>query len=335
MGAILVGNGQLYDVDSALATQRKLFGGTIQSLVPTRLPFYYVFLFPLGRLSFKVGQWLWLACMVLMIVIFIALASGLGRANVAIACCWSWPLLFSLPLGQDIALVLLVLGVTLWAIYVRRNWWLGGLLLSLCLIKFNLFLLVPLLIIGKRKWRLASGFLAGTICLTALSFLVAGWGWPRQYTAIILDPLGSPGLRSMPNLRGLMISFSDTRVLEYLLSAAVIGTVWWVIRRRTFGVAAAATLLGSVLLSQHAYLQDYAILIPALLILVRQARGELVRYCALFLLLPVPYEISFLRENGSVPAVLLLLLLFAVAVDSRNRNSRNPRLRDLGGMVSA
>ena len=107
--------------------------------------------------------------MMLAIGIFIYFYSGPGRARAAIACCWSWPLLLNLTLGQDGALVLLLLGAVLWAIYARKNWWLAGFLFSLCLIKFNLFLLCPLLIIVKRKWRLAAGILTGTACLMAIS----------------------------------------------------------------------------------------------------------------------------------------------------------------------
>ncbi len=319
IGAKLVATGDIYNVDQVLESQRKLFGGTSRSLLPVRLPFFYAFLSPLGKLPLLFGQWIWLAGMILATGVFIWLYSGPGRARTAVACCWSWPLLLSLPMGQDLALVLLFLGAALWAIYARKNWWTAGLLFSLCLIKFNLFLLFPLLIVGKRKWRLAAGACTGAACLIAISFLVAGWQWPRQYAAVILDPQGSPDLAGMPNLHGLMFNLHGLGVPEYLVSLGVIGIVWWVIRHRPFGVAAAATLLGSLLLSQHVYLQDCAILIPALLILVRPVCGPLVRYGALVLLLPLPYELSLFRGRGSALAVLFLVLLLAIALDRKHR----------------
>jgi len=332
-GATLATSGHLYDVDFVLATQTELFGGTTRSMIPIRLPFYYAFLSPLAKVPFKVGQRFWLGAMTLAIGIFVGLCSGLGRARTAIACCWSWPLLWSLPQGQDVALLLLLMGAGLWAIYARKNWWLAGLLFSLCLIKFNLFLLFPLLIIGKRKWRLAGGFLTGATCLMGVSFLVAGWEWPRPYVSLIFDPHETPGLGAMPNLRGLVVNLHGPRGVEYVFSLAVIGMVWWVVRHRPFGVAAAATLLGSVLLSQHAYIHDYAILIPALLTLTRSASGALARFCALLLLLPVPYEISFYRLSGTVLAVLLLVLMTAVTWESRNRRtlSLQAELQSRGG----
>jgi len=328
IGAKIVNSDKLYDVDHVLATQNKLFGATTRSEFPTRLPFYYVFLSPLAELPFNVGQWLWLAGMTMAIMASVWLNAGLGRTRMVIACCWSCPLVFSLPVGQDIALVLLILGAASWAVYARRNWWLAGLLFSLCLIKFNLILLCPLLIIGKAKWRLAAGFMAGSTSLLAISFLVAGWDWPGEYLAEVFDPLVSPGLASMPNIHGLMFNFQQPRALEYLLSFTVIGLVWWVVRNRSFGVAAAVTLMGSLLLSQHAYLTDCAILIPPLLTLTRPNNGRLVRYCALLLLLPVPYVITFFRQSGSGLAVLLLVLLLAIAFDSRSRRTLSvPRER--------
>ncbi len=326
IGAKLVASGDIYNVDHVLESQRQLFGGTSRTLLPVRLPFFYAFLSPLANVPIRVGQWIWLAGMILATGIFIWLYSGPGRARTAVVCCWSWPLLLSLPMGQDLALVLLFLGAALWAIYARKNWWMAGLLFSLCLIKFNLFLLFPLLIVGKRKWRLAAGAFAGAACLTAISFVVAGWEWPRQYAAVIFDPRGSPNLAGMPNLHGLMFNLHGFGVPEYLISLAVIGMVWWVIRHRPFGIAAAATLLGSLLLSQHSYLQDCAILIPALLILVRPACGRLVRFGALVLLLPLPYELSLFRGRGSALAVLLLVLLIAIVLDKKNRVATVPAI---------
>jgi hypothetical protein len=212
----------------------------------------------------------------------------------------------------------------LWALYARKNWWLAGLLFSLCLIKFNLLLLCPLLIMGKlgrRKWRLADGFLAGSACLVGISFLVSGSGWPRQYLSLIFNPMASPDLGAMPNLRGLMVNLHGGRVLEFLFSLSVTGTVWWVVRHRPFGIAAAATVVGSLLLSQHAYIHDCAILIPALLTLIRSASGEMVRLCALLLLLPVPYQFSFYRGSGTALTVLMLVLMAAVTWASRSRRA--------------
>jgi len=118
-----------------------------------------------------------------------------------------------------------------------------------------------------------------------------------------------------------MVNLHGGSVVEFLFSLGVIGMVWWVVRHRPFGVAAAATILGSLLVSQHAYIHDCGILIPALLTLIRPASGEMVRLCALLLLLPMPYEFSFDRESGTVLTILLLVLMAAVTWASRSRRA--------------
>jgi hypothetical protein len=77
-------------------------------------------------------------------------------------------------------------------------------------------------------------------------------------------------------------------------------------------------LLGSILLTRHAYLQDCAILAGSLVALFEQFGAEhfgrtLVRGCALLLLLPLAYLFILIRQ-GAVVAALYLLLLIAVGV---------------------
>jgi hypothetical protein len=78
-------------------------------------------------------------------------------------------------------------------------------------------------------------------------------------------------------------------------------------------VALAATLLGSILLTRHIYLQDCAILAGSLFTLFEQSGSPLVRSCSLVLLLPFAYIFIFIGE-GAVVAPLYLLLLVAVGL---------------------
>jgi hypothetical protein len=89
--------------------------------------------------------------------------------------------------------------------------------------------------------------------------------------------------------------------------------VWSIVRRARFDVALAAILLGSILLTRHAYLQDCAIIIGSLVMLFRRFTHPLICGCALALLLPFTYVLS-LRQGGGVIAALYLLLLAAVGL---------------------
>ena len=314
VGGKLAGSGSSYDRSRIVEAQREAFGYSNLHLTPVRLPFYYSLLSPLARLPYRLALLLWNASTILAAVFFVSLYPGVPRAQLAIASCWSLPLVFSIAIGQDVSFILLILAVTLRVLY-SGNPLLAGLILSLCAIKFNLFLLLPVLFLGKREWRLAAGFSIGTISLLAASF-IAGPGWLRSYIALILDPAVDPNSSLMPNLHSMAASIPGRGLVEFLLSLTVIAIVWFVVRRARFDVALAATLLGSILLTRHAYLQDCAILAGSLVTLFEQFGFEqfgspLVRYCALVLLLPFAYMFILIRE-GTVVAALYLLLLIAI-----------------------
>ena len=320
IGGRLVGSDGLYDVARVVAAQQRTFGEVNPHTMMVRPPFYYTFVAPLARLPFRTAWLLWTVGQVLAVVFFVRLYPWGDRAELAMVCCWSLPLLWSIAAGQDFAFLLLILAGGLWA-FERQKYWLAGLVLSLCAIKFHLFLLVPLLMFGeqglrKGRWRTAAGLLLGLTALLAVSFLVAGRDWPGKYVPVILSPDVSLGVKIMPNLHGLAANFPGLPFLEVFLSLLVIGMVWWVVRRGSFETGLGAVLVGGLLLSRHAYLWDCAILIPALFAFIRRPSGLAVRWCAFALLLPVPYVFLIVR-SATIPVILFFLMLVVVALDRR------------------
>lgn len=311
IGGKLAGSGSSYNQSRIVQAQREAFGYSNLHLTPVRLPFYYSLLSPLARLPYRLALVLWTASTMLAAVFFVSLYHGVRRPQFAIVCCWSLPLIFSIVIGQDVSFILLILAVTLRVFYGGSSF-LAGLILSLCAIKFNLFLLLPLLFLGKREWRLAAGFSVGTLLLLAVSF-IAGPGWLQSYIALILDPAVDPNSPLMPNLHSMVAHIPGRDFVEFFLSLTVIVFVWRIVRRECFDVALAATLVGSILLTRHVYLQDCAILAGSLVTLFEQFDRPLVRGSALVLLLPFAYLFIFVRE-GAVVAALYLLLLVAVGL---------------------
>ena len=117
----------------------------------------------------------------------------------------------------------------------------------------------------------------------------------------------------MPNLHSLVANIPGRALVEFFLSLTVIAMVWRAVRRACFDVALAATLLGSILLTRHVYLQDCAILAGSLVTLFEQSGSPLVRNGALALLLPFGYMFILIRE-GAVVAAFFLILLIAVGL---------------------
>ncbi len=305
VGGKLAVSGNLYNFDRVLDAQREALGESNERMLPGRLPFYYAALSPLARLDYHVALELWDGCTVLATVLFVWLSPKARRIQVSVACCWSLPLVFSTAIGQDVGFVLFILGLTLRILESQRPL-LAGLILSLCLIKFHLFLLLPLLFLGKREWRLASGFSIGAAVLLLISF-VAGWDWPRAYIALNLHAVGEDS-RLMPTLHGLAARLPARDAVELVLSVAVIGLVWRVVRRADFEVALAVTLLGGLLLTRHAYMQDCGMLVGSLVTLFQRPCNVVVRFCALVLLLPIPYVLFFIQGGGATAALFVLLL---------------------------
>ena len=126
----------------------------------------------------------------------------------------------------------------------------------------------------------------------------------------------------MPNLDNLVANIPGKEFAEFFLSLAVVALVWCIVRRARFDVALAVTLLGSILLTRHAYLQDCAILTGALVTLFERSGSPLVRNGALFLLLPFAYVFIIFRE-GEVVAASFLLLLGAVGLAEIRQGFRN------------
>lgn len=299
----------LYDRVQVSAAQQQLFAEIKATLMPVRLPFYYAFLSPLGDLPYPAAHVCWTALLLFAAIGFVWLAPPDSRGLLAIACCWSLPLVFSLAIGQDIAILLLLFAASGWALR-RGSEVPAGLVLSLCLIKFHLFVLVPLVLVIKRKWNMLAGMGAGAALLLGISFFTAGAHWPGAWLAIVLRPEVSPGLYTMPNLQNLVSGVPAPALAEAVLAAAI---VWAVVATKwqSFESAVAAALLGGLLLSPHTYISDCALLIPG--IILWAPVGGFARALWITLLSIVPYG-CILLGRGSITALWLAAVLMWAAV---------------------
>ena len=179
---------------------------------------------------------------------------------------------------------------------------------SLCAIKFHLFLLTPLLILGRREWRFACGFLSSGAVLAAISFAVAGWRWPLEFLESAINPEFSPEAVQTANLHGVMMNLPGRWVLEILVGLAIAVAVWIVCRRMSFEYGLAATLIGGFVLSIHSYLPDLAVTLPAVLILTTVSARKDLRTAAFILAVP-PVHLLFVAGYPSTAGIVALLLV--------------------------
>jgi hypothetical protein len=290
-GARFAGSARLYDPVAIARLQLQVAGETGPKLMYIRPPCFALFLWPLAQLPYGLAHAVWFALRFAAAVAFIFLWPYSSRNTAAMVCCWSLPLAAGLANGQDAPFLLL------WLALAERLQLSGkpihaGAVLCLCLAKFHLFLLLPLLFLMHRRWRVLVGFAAGCGLLGVESFLAAGWDWPLRYRQVLALNQIVPAPWNMPNLHGLL----PAGPIEWCATLAVVLATAFVVSRFGYRMGLAAALTGSLLVSYHAYVQDAVILIPAILIVLEEARGLALRYSALALSTPIPWILLLARR---------------------------------------
>src|SRR5262249_15223867 len=131
----------MYDVPSNLHVMREYAGWENPNRLFNRPPFYALLMWPLGRLPFLTASHVWELFIPATIALFCFLWPG-NRRTAAIACCWSFPLYYVFANGQDVAILLVLIALSLRAMRNGKDTT-AGLVFSLCSIKFHLLLLLP------------------------------------------------------------------------------------------------------------------------------------------------------------------------------------------------
>jgi len=194
---------------------------------------------------------------------------------------------------------------------------LAGLCLSLCTIKFHLFVFTPLALLMHRKWRFAA---SATLCVTlelVISFAVAGWRWPMQYWEFLGNPVLHPAPYVLPNVYGIAGTWVPLELLLTLALAAF--TVYLCRRAKSFPAAFTLCIFAGLMVARHSYIQDYSLLL--LIPLFLPPESHLVRQLSMVLLSPFPYFLLMLdRPWGLITPVLLLVWFVALAADACGLN---------------
>jgi len=310
-GAQLLESGQLYNREALMERERQLIGVFSDQHGYIRLPFHAAFVWPLTLLPYMTAYCIWEAALILSGIAFVFLwrPPG-GNMNVLLAS-MSFPVFAAIANGQDTVFLLLILAVMM-LLYRGDRKFLAGVVYSLCAIKFHLFLLTPLVIFGKREWRFARGFLSGGAVLAAISFAVAGWRWPIEFLESAVNPEFSPKTFDMTNLHGVMLNVPGGWALEIIVGLAIAAAVWVICRRTSFEYALAATLIGSYVLSIHAYLPDLAITLPAVLIVIAVSTAKSLRTLAFLLAVPPLHLLYFVGYPASAGIVAVLLAVIGL-----------------------
>jgi hypothetical protein len=296
---------ELYNPQTYQDFQMAQFSGFSESLRFTRLPFYAILLKPLGLLSYHQAYLVWVLLRLGAVIMFVFFWPHESRGDVAFMTCLSLSIAVALANGQDSLLLLLF--VTLAVRWHTSRPIAAGLSLSLCAIKFHLFILLPLLLLAQRRWRLLQGFMAGAAILLALSFFGGGWNWPSAYFDTLTDSRVHPGLAHMPNLHGLFSNFP----LEMASSVVILVAAWFAMQRTNFVFGLAVALTGGIPLSYHSYVADCVLLTPVVLILFAHTRVAWLKVMGVSLVSPLlPLMLLHHSRPFAYPMQVTLLLFF-------------------------
>jgi hypothetical protein len=307
----LIGGEQLYDPAPYRSFLISRFGGTSDALIYIRPPFYAALLYPLGRLPYEHAHVVWMVLRLAALAGFVWLWRSHPRRTVLNASLVCFPILGSLVNGQDGLFLLFLLALT-WRWVEAGQPLRAGLALSLCAIKFHLFLTLPIWLLSRSGRPLLKGFSLGAAGLVGISFATAGLRWPLAYYDLLRSSEVSPAVQQMPNLNGLLSGLPAEFYLQLAMTGAVAWACWKAATStdRLYGFA--AVLVGGLLTSYHSYFTDCMILLPAVLVIRSSDSRRILRTLSLLLLLPIPLLLS--RPESYLAQGALLVVLFAMAL---------------------
>ena len=211
-----------------------------------------------------------------------------------------YPAMMGIITGQDSAGLALLLTVGLLLLLADKPL-AAGLVLALCLYKFNLVVLLPAMLLVKKEFRALGWLCAGGAALAAASALLSP---VDQYLDLLRNipkfTVQYEPARTMIGLRSLSYA-AGLPALYYPLAAVAAGFTVWAARRLPLAEAFCAALVGSMLCGFHvAWYDGVCLLIPIGVAMAGPSRAAMIPSTLLLFLFPLwPYS----------PAIISLLIL--------------------------
>jgi hypothetical protein len=203
-----------------------------------------------------------------------------------------FPALAGIITGADVSIYLFMLCVAL-VLLERRRDGLAGVALTVCLCKFNLVLLVPMVLLIHRRFRAFASFAIGAVVVAASSIALTP---PGAYLRITRAAPGIAGGFYPVGLRGFSVAIGQPGCYPWL-AAFVLVVCCWLIARLPLVEALCVALTGSLLIVPYVTWYDSTLL--ALPVAVAYARGGVfVRMVCIAILAGIPLWVHGGGYNG-------------------------------------
>ncbi|AXB76734.1 glycosyltransferase family 87 protein [Novosphingobium sp. P6W] len=327
VGQMLGAHANPYDGAAHIAAQRLFFasdaGYTAFFYPPSFLPFCR----PLGLLGYFPALGIWLATTA---AVYLAALRGWWREADTQMPLWLLFVAFpAVPIvvthGQTAFLVAGLLGLGAWLVPSRPV--LAGILFGLATIKPQFGVLLPLVLLLTREWKVTVAAALTALVLAAIAALSFGWQtWPdwlaasaRAEDAMAAGAVGYAKMTSpFAALKLLGTSTTAAYAVQAIVSLAVASLLGWAAwRRRWSSALAAATLAGAPLATPFVLDYDTVILAFPLLWLTGQGlRGGFAPWekLAIALAVAAPAFARPLAMNAGLPVMPLVLAALFAAV---------------------
>jgi hypothetical protein len=181
------------------------------------------------------------------------------------AAAW-YPVLYSLSLGQPVILVLLGV-VACWRLAESGKPYLAGAVLGLSVLKPQVAIAVPVVLLVAGRWRVAVGWAAATGVLAVVSLLMIGTQGLNDYRSLLAEA------QNVVNNRYFTWAYlvgpgTISYVVQVIFIALGVAAAY-ANRRASLARLIALGLVISMLSATYWHLQDFAILVGAAWLFVR------------------------------------------------------------------
>ena len=322
-GATLVRQAQaeeLYDLDAQSLIQESLAPAN-EDVIPFIRPSYYaLILAPLSFLPFGAAFWAWIVFQTMLLFGCWAWAGRYFGWDAMIFGAIYFPTAAGVTNAQD-CVFLLAIGIGAYVLAERKRDYWSGLVLGLGLIKFHLFFLLPLVVLIQKRFRMFAGYCAAGIIAFGIFLVLGGFGGVEKYISLLRrDDLEwlSPAPELMINIQsvaanlGLHSPWASALLIALVAAITVFGA-----RQVSLWRGLSVALLGSVLITPHAYAYDAAILLLPIWLVLFRSKNPVLRVTAATLAVPLPF-LSFLFGPPwtVIPALTIFAFLCILAWDN-------------------
>ena len=332
-GASLARDGQfdhLYDLSVQRVRQLEILPGNPDFSLFPRPPLQALLYVPLTWMPYDTAFRVFLGLEYAGLAVFIFWAFRRFGSAALVWCACSPVAVFAIAEGQD-AVLLLMLALGAFLLLERKRDFASGILLGLMLVKFHLFLLVPVAILVQRRWRMLAGYTAaaalqGIVALAALGGIGKVVAYANFMSTVKnldenLHPARQISLWGMAlnfhfGLAGIAIGAAF--VIALVVYAAYYGSDWqWF----------AAAIAGSMALPPHVWEYDATTLLMPAMFGMFATRNWALRIPAALLVCPLIYLSKVLGPPYTAAASVTLVLFVAgvAACVGRERQATSQR----------